>query len=82
MNVEIFVSCPHCKEPILIYKKDINCAIFRHGTFKTTGNQIKPHETKKNCDKLKQLNLIYGCGKPFKLVIKNNHYTAIVCDYI
>ena len=52
MNIEnitnIVVECPHCKEPVLIEK--INCCIFRHASFKNTGQQIGPHTEKKLCD--------------------------------
>jgi len=82
MNKEIFVNCPHCNNPILILQKDINCAIFRHGIYKTSGQQINPHEKKEICDSLKREELIYGCGKPFRLVLKNNTYEANICDYI
>jgi len=82
MNNEIHIICPHCKFPILIMKKDINCAIFRHGTFKHNHMQIPPHSKKSFCDYLSKNNLIYGCGKPFRLLFTHNMYKAIVCDYI
>ena len=28
---DICITCPHCHAPIMVYAKDINCAIFRHG---------------------------------------------------
>ena len=31
--------------------------------------QIDPHLKKEECDRLKSKNLIYGCGKPFQLII-------------
>jgi hypothetical protein len=81
--MEIFVSCPHCEELILIYKNEINCAIFRHGVKKSNLKQINPHLPKDVCDILARNNQIYGCGKPFKLIINNDEeYTAIKCDYI
>ena len=80
--MEIYVECPHCREIILIIEKEINCAIFRHGSFKHNGKQMNPHETKANCEKYKRLDLIYGCGKPFKLVNRNSKYVAIKCEYI
>jgi hypothetical protein len=66
-------------------KKDINCAIFRHGVFKQTGQQIPPHESKAKCDAYAATGKIYGCGKPFKLVKSpedNKTFKAIVCGYI
>ena len=81
--MEIFVSCPHCEELILIYKNEINCAIFRHGVKKSNLKQINPHLPKDVCDILARNNQIYGCGKPFKLIeTSDKQYTAIICDYI
>lgn len=74
------IICPHCKDYVLIDK--INCAIFRHGTFKKNGKQINPHTSKELCDKYIQHNLIYGCGKPFKIVIINDTLDTEICDYI
>ena len=81
---EIVVSCPHCLNPILIEK--LNCQIFRHGTFINNGQQINPHETKDVCDYFVNNNMIYGCGKPFRIVINDKNdkheYVAIICEYI
>lgn len=80
--MEIVVPCPHCEKQILIMQKEINCAIFRHGAFKKDKKQVNPHTKKEECDRLVRENLIYGCGKPFKLVKEKEEYKAIVCDYI
>lgn len=74
------IKCPHCNEYVII--EQINCSIFRHGVIKTNLQQINPHLPKIECDKLKELDLIYGCGKPFKVVIENNEWKGIECDYI
>ena len=74
------ISCPHCKEFIII--EQINCAIFRHGYLKNNQKQIDPHATKELCDYYVRENLIYGCGKPFKLILNNNKFEPIICDYI
>ena len=50
-NINFEVQCPHCEEYIII--EQINCAIFRHGVFKTTLVQINQHLPKFECDKLK-----------------------------
>lgn len=57
--------CEHCGETVIIEK--INCGVFRHGVYKNTGKQISPHMGQKKCDKLIKDNLIYGCGKEFKI---------------
>jgi hypothetical protein len=77
MNI---VKCPHCDEYIIIEK--LNCKIFRHGVYIDSGKQINPHMNKQKCDKLFSDNKIYGCGKPFKIVIENDIYKTIICDYI
>ncbi len=74
------IKCPHCNEYIII--EQINCAIFRHGTLKANFIQINPHLSKLECDNLKEKDLIYGCGKPFRVVYENNEWKAIECDYI
>ncbi len=74
------IQCPHCKEFIII--EQINCAIFRHGYLKNNQKQIDPHATKELCDYYVRENLIYGCGKPFKLILNNNKLESIICDYI
>ncbi len=80
MNVNIIVLCPHCLVPILI--EQLNCCIFRHGTFIKTGQQIPPHSSKIECDNYIAQHLIYGCGKPFKIVKTHAEYNAVVCEYI
>lgn len=78
---DIVVSCPHCKDPILIEK--LNCCIFRHGAFINNGDQIPPHSTKETCDYLITNNMINGCGKPFRIIINDKkEYVAIICEYI
>ncbi len=74
------IQCAHCKEFIII--EQINCAIFRHGYLKNNQKQIDPHATKELCDYYVRENLIYGCGKPFKLILNNNKLESIICDYI
>jgi hypothetical protein len=73
----LIIKCPHCKDFILI--QQINCKIFRHAVLKSNMHQINPHSSKKICDKLFKSNLIYGCGKPFKV---NEDLSVEICDYI
>ena len=74
------VICPHCNDPIIIEK--LNCGIFRHGVIKETGKQMEPHSVKLVCDELKAQDLIYGCGKPFRIDIHNEVYVVSICEYI
>lgn len=82
MEPFIIILCPHCDNTIQIYRNEINCAIFRHGVFKASGLQINPHLSKDKCDNLIINNLIFGCGKPFRLIKNNNDYNVEICDYI
>ena len=80
----ILVKCAQCSDLVIINKKDFNCKIFRHGVYKKDGKQIDPHLNKDECDRLFKEGLIYGCGKPFRLLIdlEENKYGAEICDYI
>lgn len=74
------IDCPHCKIPILI--EELNCCIFRHGVFIKTNEQIPPHASKQECEYYIKNKLIFGCGKPFKIIKINNKLIAEICDYI
>jgi len=78
--MSFFVECPHCACQVEIVA--VNCAIFRHGIYKESGQQVNPHAPKSECDRLSEQNLIYGCGKAFRLIQQNNEYKAVICDYI
>jgi tRNA 2-selenouridine synthase SelU len=82
LTKDIIIICPHCQISVLI--EQLNCKIFRHGTFKHNGQQINPHETKEVCDYFVANNMIYGCGKPFKIEQKpeSNEFVAVICDYV
>jgi hypothetical protein len=82
MEAYILVFCPHCDNAIQIFRNEINCAIFRHGVLKSSGVQVNPHLPKIECDKLISQDLIFGCGKPFRLIKDNENYKAEICDYI
>ena len=53
---------------------EINCAIFRCGIIKSTGEQIPPHASEAEIAKLD----VWGCGGPMRLVGGK----LVVCDYI
>lgn len=79
-KIDIVVNCPHCNDPIII--EQLNCKIFRHGILKSNNVQINPHACKKECDNYIKNNLIYGCGKPFRIIENNNEFKAEICEYI
>ena len=82
----ILFECPHCQEPVLVERDQVNCAIFRHGVFKTTGQQMDPHAPKAHCDQVAAEGAIWGCGKPFRLVLdtkaKDGTFSAQICEYL
>jgi len=75
-------NCPHCDQTIEVPKKQLNCKIFRCGVLISNGKPIGPHTKKPECDRLKERNLIYGCGKPFKFITKNGINSIEICGYI
>jgi len=79
--IEKIITCPNCNDYIII--SELNCCIFRCGICKKTNEQINQHLSKEMCDILIETNQIYGCGKPFQIIIQDDG-TWIVrkCDYI
>lgn len=81
----LIFQCPHCQEFIQVNKSEVNCAIFRHAFHYDFNknrllNQVNPHLPKAECDKLIENKKIVGCGKPFKIVLKEKKVE--ICDYI
>ena len=76
----ILIECPHCGGSVEIV--EINCAIFRHAYYKGTAEQIPPHTSAHECNRLFLEDAIYGCGGPFRLVEKNGSWEAEICDYL
>ena len=83
MDHLIISNCPHCHDVFAVHPSEINCAIFRHGVLKHSGQQVDPHASKEVCDELAASGSIIGCGKPFKLIrIDSFGHIAQKCDYI
>ena len=78
--IHLIIKCPNCKDFVLI--EQLNCRIFRHGVLKNNGQNIPPHSNKEMCNFYIKNNLIYGCGKPFKIIEENKELKAVICDYI
>ena len=72
------LQCPYPDCNIAIEVIEINCAMFRCGVHKHTGQQIDPHLSKEKCDKLKHDNKIWGCGRPFHFIDNK----LVICDYL
>lgn len=77
---DIILICPNCQDYFIM--KKLNCGIFRHGVLIQNGNQIDPHATKELCNYYSNNKLIYGCGKPFRVLLINNKFECEICDYI
>ena len=68
------MECPHCH--VSVWVEEVNCAIFRCGIVKATGEQVPPHLPKEECDRLGDT--IWGCSKPFQL----GDGALVKCDFI
>jgi hypothetical protein len=79
-NINLIIHCPNCNDPVII--EQLNCKIFRHGVFKNDNIQINPHASQIECENYVSNGLIYGCGKPFKIIESYNSFDVEVCDYI
>jgi hypothetical protein len=77
----IITSCPTCLGDIIILEEEINCSIFRHAVYKN-GCEVNPHTPEVIMKNMIQCDMIFGCGSPFRLVIKEGVYTAETCDWI
>ena len=49
---------------------------------KNNRKQIEPHSSKELCDHYIRHKLIYGCGKPFQIIINDDNFIIEICDYI
>ncbi len=79
--MEKIITCPNCNSYLSI--TELNCGIFRCGVYKETNEQIDPHLSEEKCNILIKKDLIYGCSKPFQIIVQDDE-TLIVqkCDYI
>jgi len=74
-------ECPNCSQIIQVLENEVMCSIFRCGILKSNLEQINPHAPKVECDRLTEEDLIFGCGKPFKIFKGVDRYVE-ECDYI
>ncbi len=81
-DVIIYLDCPHCGHLFMTTENTLACAIYRHAVLKSNMEQINPHSSEEECKNFIDNDLIYGCGKPFRVIKKDNNYEAIICDYI
>jgi hypothetical protein len=76
-----FFNCPHCLTEIIVKQNELNCRIFRHGIMKNTYQQVNPHLSKIECEKLVTENKVIGCCKPFEIIKNTKSYVAVICEY-
>ena len=84
-NKDHIFECLHCGEKFVIREDDFNCRILRHAVYKNTLNQINPHSSKEECERLVIEGLVYGCAKPLRILPNKNSngdYELEICDYI
>jgi hypothetical protein len=81
--IEDFYSfeCPNCNLEIIVGKNELNCHIFRHAYYKNNFQQVNPHLSFEECQKLIENDLVFGCCKPFEIIYKNNQMLAVKCEY-
>jgi len=77
-----FFNCPQCNLEVIVNKNELNCRIFRHAVYKNNYEQVNPHLSYEDCQKLLDTNSVIGCCKPFQIISKNDKLYAIICDYI
>lgn len=77
-------ECPHCYMQVQVGINEVNCSIFRHAVYKTTGEQVSPHLPEVMCRELMKKGIVYGCAKPFKLSrgISGMVERVEICEYI
>ena len=76
LDYQLF-DCPVCQLPLQIFKREIDCAIFRHAIMKN-GTIVGSHASKEEIDKLIATDSIWGCGAPIRLIGDKLEK----CDYI
>jgi len=79
-------QCPHCDQFAEVLKNQVNCQIFRHAVYKNNINlPINPHASKQVCDALVAQGQVYGCAKPFRIIMASSpegKNRVIQCEYI
>ena len=79
---DVVFTCLHCGSPFVIRKSEFNCKILRHGVMKDTMKPMDPHAPKAECERLVREGLIYGCGKPMRIVVRGSECVLEICEYI
>jgi hypothetical protein len=84
-NDYLIFECPNCDSYVEVNINETRCCVFRHGIYKETYQQISPHTSQNECERLINEDKIYGCCKPFYFIRDNINILkseVIICDYI
>jgi hypothetical protein len=54
---------------ITVHVSDVNCQVFRHAVYKDTGETVNPYASQQKLNMLLQTNQVYGCAKPFWMIV-------------
>lgn len=81
-NNNLIFKCIHCEDYVIVAITELNCCIFRHGTYKSNMQQVNPHAPQSECNRLSENGLVYGCCKPFRIHKKDGNYYVEKCGYI
>ena len=65
----IMFTCPYeeCQGTITVAPNQINCGVFRHGVYKTSGRPVGAHLSQDKCLELVKQGKVYGCVQPFRI---------------
>jgi len=75
--------CPYCDMMFYIDDMQMNCGIFRHGSYVASLQSIEPHLSEAQCIKLVQENKIIGCGKPLACIRTSPTEAYVeICPYL
>ena len=82
MSSDLYITCPHCDCIFMVLPNEINCRIFRHFVFKDSFEQLNPHASESECNRVVQENLGYGCAKPIELIRDGkDNWIPVKCTY-
>ena len=76
----LIFPCPHCGLYILVPKQELRCKIFRHGAHKRDQEPLPPHSSQEDCERL--AGDMYGCSKPFRIVVRDGAHYPERCGYL
>ena len=79
-NDMLVFNCVWCGNIITVVLKDLNCKIFRHAIYKNNYEQVNPHMSESECNRL-VISDSDMCCKPFEIIEIDNKYYVKKCEY-